>query len=140
MLKTKIDNTQSGLQQKGNCQIMSGSYVGNGQLKTISLTFGFEPDMVFIIPSDRSGFIHPDSNESWCFTTRSTIIWHRKIGSYITYSISEHIGSHYVALRFSFSNNTLSYSCEAGSESNASAADNYNINGVTYKWIALKSI
>ena len=31
MLKTKIDNTQSGLQQKGNCQIMSGSYVGNGQ-------------------------------------------------------------------------------------------------------------
>lgn len=140
MLKTKIDNTQSGLQQKGNCQIMSGSYVGNGQLKTISLTFGFEPDMVFIIPSGRSGFLHPKSNAPWCFTTRSAIIWHRRIGQYITYSTTDTLGDYYISLRFSFSNNTLSYSCEAGSELNASSIDNYNENGITYKWIALKSI
>lgn len=139
-IESTISTMQSTLNQKGNCQIMSGSYVGNGQLTTISLTFGFEPDMVFIIPSDRSGFMHPASNASWCFTTRSTIIWHRKIGSYITYSTTQSLGLYYVALRFSFSNNTLSYSCEAGSELTASAADNYNINGVTYKWIALKSI
>lgn len=140
MLKTKIDSTQSGLQQKGNCQIMSGSYVGNGQLKTISLTFGFEPDMVFIIPSGRGGFSHPESNAPWCFTTRSSIIWHRRIGQYITYSTVESLGDYYVSLRFSFSNNTLSYSCEAGSELTASAIDNYNENGITYQWIALKSI
>ena len=96
--------------------------------------------MVFIIPSGRSGFLHPKSNAPWCFTTRSAIIWHRRIGQYITYSTTDTLGDYYISLRFSFSNNTLSYSCEAGSELNASSIDNYNENGITYKWIALKSI
>lgn len=141
ILKSGIDTAQSELQTKGNCLVQTGSYVGNGQVKTMSITFDFEPDTVFIVSSNINTIATREQIQC-LFTTYSYAIWNKYITSYQTYFRSAYLG--YATLDFTLSEKQLSYSAVPHAGSNGSPTISpemcFNYTGATYQWIAFKQL
>lgn len=141
ILKSGINTAQSELQTKGNCLVQTGSYVGNGQVKTMSITFDFEPDTVFIVSSNINTIATREQIQC-LFTTYSYAIWNKYITSYQTYFRSAYLG--YATLDFTLSEKQLSYSAVPHAGSNGSPTISpemcFNYTGATYQWIAFKQL
>lgn len=130
-----IEELQTQLATKGNCLIDSGSYIGNGQTTNISITFNFYPDIIIIICSSGGAYNIVDRGYSYVVSTGS-MIWVHGLETELIYSSSSSAQTY---RNYSWDGNTFTWGC-SGSYSYITGRFALNENGLTYRYIALKSV
>lgn len=131
-VKSTIATIQSALNQKGNCRIQTGSYVGNGQTIQMSITFDFSPDLILIYGNKLSAF--PVNGQSF-YTSLKNITWAPNIISEETYYESN---GRTTLRQYNLSGNVFTW--KIGGSDSFVASTLLNENGVEYRWVAFKCI